>query len=930
MKKNKLLILIFLFLFFIFSADCLYAASEIAEFLCDIGISYYKSGRYDYAIREFKKVLIIEPNNPTAKEYIDLILKQEAQPQTVSSEKIVFESPVEPERRSLIIQDALDKFSRVEQQKLAGSQIPAVAPAVVTQETKEEELKLEKKAKVSGIKLSGEVQMGVGLIDDDAVWKRANFDLNEKNWRMLSDAAFNRRENTYDPAIFDRLRVIVEDKPETGFGFHTNITLDPWSFTGKSDKVTVTSAWGDKVDVQLKYWSNTGYTIGEIVNTNLTGNSISIPELKVKDDKIGPITIPGAFSNAWGQHDQFTIPELKIHRQFQPLRELWVDYKQEDLSFKVFPLAYQDQAFTSDDPLRISNNHIWWEDSPWIRRWKPGNYNSWAIPTDFTKGYWDNSLSFFSRDSDGTCLTSLRGFSFNLQPVDKPSLAFTVATPQDLWQDYAEVDNVISALRVKTRASKNLGLGATYTGRVGFNLNKSDQTDARSHTGAVDLRYEIMEGVLSSLEVAHSESKYDLTTSQYKSSKRGNAYYFSLVGRYPPETIIDLEYGYDQIKPEKSEDFLMKYRAFGSHMDEGFDPAVSSYRNTRRDAFWSRHLHFRKPLESYFAGLYFPSLKWEDINSCRIGNGIDIGYDTIGLRVESIWVNKVENLFDIRNVHRVDGKYVETISRDEFTWYITDKLTSKLLGIYQDMPHTKAGIDPFIYSTKTSEFLYNSSILDGKDPSLKTGSLGLEYVFREWLSLNGVWEHTNDYCLAYDKFPSGVLNDSLLGTTYTSYGNIYRTDSAWLYDQYLFPLPPYSYYDIYKLGLRLTPIEKMQIYLDYTRNEFESAGQIDDNMNHIGLEIAYYITNKFGFYNRYTYSRWQDLDRLRNGITKPRGHHNFFSELRYTPSQDDELVLQYGISGRQLFTTVTTDPFGGGLSSIDTQHITRLFYRRKF
>jgi hypothetical protein len=440
----------------------------------------------------------------------------------------------------------------------------------------------------------------------------------------------------------------------------------------------------------------------------------------------------------------------------------------------------------------------------------------------------------------------------------------------------------------------------------------------------------MIEGVLSSLEVAQSQSRYDLSNSQYKSRKRGNAYYFSLVGRYPQESIMNLDYGYDQIKPRKDEDFMLKYRVFGSHMDRGFDPAVASYRNTRRDTFWSRHLHFRRPLESYFAGLYYPTLKWDDIKPYGIGNGIDIGYDSLGFRLETLWANKLENLFDIRNVHDVDGKYVETVSRDEVTWHITDKLTSKMLGIYQDLPKTKGGIDPFIYSSDTGAFLNNSSILDGQDPSLKTGSLGLEYAFTDWLSLNGIWEHTNDSTLAYDNFPRGILNDALPGTTYTDYGNRYRQDYAWLYQQYLFPLPPYDYYNIYKLGLRLAPAEKLEIYLDYTRNEFASAGQIDDNMNHVGMEVAYQFNKKLGFYNRYTYSRWQDLERLRNGITKPAGHHNFYSELRYMPSKDDELVLQYGICGQQLISTVTTDPFGGGLSSIDTEQVIRLFYQRKF
>ena len=126
------------------------------------------------------------------------------------------------------------------------------------------------------------------------------------------------------------------------------------------------------------------------------------------------------------------------------------------------------------------------------------------------------------------------------------------------------------------------------------------------------------------------------------------------------------------------------------------------------------------------------------------------------------------------------------------------------------------------------------------------------------------------------------------------------------------------------------PIDKLDIYLDYTRNEFEMAGQNSDNMNHVGMEIAYMPTKKLGLLFKYTYSRWKDLDRLMAGITKPKGHHNFFGEFRYLPSSDDEFILQYGEGSTSPIGYITFDPYGGTLLTIDTQHIVRLYYRRKF
>lgn len=127
------------------------------------------------------------------------------------------------------------------------------------------------------------------------------------------------------------------------------------------------------------------------------------------------------------------------------------------------------------------------------------------------------------------------------------------------------------------------------------------------------------------------------------------------------------------------------------------------------------------------------------------------------------------------------------------------------------------------------------------------------------------------------------------------------------------------------------PLDKLEIYLDYTRNEFKSAGQIDDNINHIGFEASYMPTKKLGLYFKYTFSRWNDLTLMNQGYSKYYlGHHNFFGEFRYLPSTDDEFVMQYGEAGRANVYTKYTDPFSVGIPTLDTQHILRLYYRRKF
>jgi len=88
---------------------------------------------------------------------------------------------------------------------------------------------------------------------------------------------------------------------------------------------------------------------------------------------------------------------------------------------------------------------------------------------------------------------------------------------------------------------------------------------------------------------------------------------------------------------------------------------------------------------------------------------------------------------------------------------------------------------------------------------------------------------------------------------------------------------------------------------------------------------------KFGMFFKYSYSRWNDLSRMVDGHDKIYlGHHNVFTEFRFLPTADDEFTLQYGEAGRAVIGTVTFDPFGASLPTLDTRHVVRMYYRRKF
>ncbi len=903
------------------------AQSQAIDYLCELGKSFYAQNKIEDALSEFNKALLIDPGNQTAKDFINRIFREnpaaDFEPTVIKAsspelppQKHAQELAGHPDNPVLtkeqIMERTLNKLKRKED---------ISHPPYVTIINPAEEKDKEDGLKAGALKVSGVAQLGFGITPDEFIWKRANYDLNEKikSWRVSSDAGFNDRFNTFDPRVYDSLSVNLDTENKDGFNFHSNITVDPWSFTGKSDKITLANG-ADNAQIQLLYWSNTGYVKNSTFYSTPLGTTIDLGELKVVDGKTSPITIAG-----------FNIPEMKIKRQFQPVRELWLDYTNDQIKFRMFPIAYQDQAYSSDDPLGITNHRIWWQDSMWLRKYTPGVYHSGNAPVDFTKGYWDDSLSFISKDSTSKYLTSLRGFSFSFQPAEETIFDTTVATPKHLWQDYGQVDNLITASRLKHYLADNLMIGSTLTSRLGFKVDDGNKLDSQNYVGGVDLGYEIADGLKAQAEVLTSKSFYDQSNSDYETKSRGNAYYFAFIARYPRQSIMDLKYGYDEISMDKTESFLIKSKFYASRMDKGFDSALSNYHNTRQDTFWSRHIHFRRPFDYYYAGLTKPTTRWDELNATRIGDGIDSGRSTWGFRIEFIAEDKFSNLFDLRNVHDVNGKFIENVVRDEATVKLTDKLTAKALGIYQKLPNTLGGVDPFIYDGNTGKFFDNASVADGQDPTLKTGSIGLNYDFFDWLSLDGIYERTNDYSLAYDGFPANTLrNDTTLSGTYYQNDMLYRFRDPFLFSQGIFPQAPYEFYNVFKTGLRMQPLDNMDIYLDYTRNEFESAGQNSDSMNHVGIELTYMPTERYGMVFKYTYSRWQDIDRLVAGQTNPLGHHNFFSEFRYLPSKDDEFILQYGEGNSSNLGNMTLDPYGGSALTIDTAHIFRAYYRRKF
>jgi len=897
---------VFLLTFFIVIFPlAIFPASD--SHLVEIGKVFLEKGYTQAAKIEFEDALTLNPSNEKANTYLVKIRKDR-----VNSVLDVLEESSKDVEEIAIEKDyfALPKDLQSLEENTP-KRIASPRPLKRKPGTKDD----------SDFTLKGEYQASFGIEGEDIIWKRANADLNEKNWRILDSDAYNRRENTFDPAVYSGIKFEINRPAEAGWGFHSNFDISPWSFIGKSNKITLTGSEGDTADIQLKYWSNSHYTVNETIYTNVLGDSFSLPELKVVDGKIQPFSVEGSnddYVNLFSSTD-----ELDIGSEIWPVREFWFDYIDDGLKLKIFPVAMENAAYSSDDPLSLTNRHTYWEESQWLINWKPGHFNSGATPVNYFKGWWDDSLAFFTRDSAGEKLTALRGFSLNLNS-EKSMLDFTAASPKELWQDYDSFNTFQSTLRGKYFCWDDLTLGFVYGSKLGYNERA---LDAFNHFLGIDFNLGLGSNTEFFVEAASSRTEQD-RQSDYETEKLGNSFQVSMIN----STSEVFGKDYFGVLPKKELPFY-KLRLSLTHMDEGFESALASFRETRDDTFWSRHISFRKPFDYYFVGLDEPGLNWDSVKTFAIGDGIDYGRDTISLRIEvnNLLDNRLGALFDVRNVHNVNGKYIENVTRLETAYQVTNKLTTKLLGIYHDLPKTVAGIDPFVINSETGDSYQNLSIEDGKDPSLKTISLGAKYDFFDWLDANFTWEYTNDSTLAYDDFPRGALDSTPWFSTYSEYGKDYSKRAFGLYRTSYFPLPPYSYFNIFKVGIGLKPKDNLEIYLDYGRNEYEWAQIIDDNTNHLGFEISYLPTEKLGFYGRYVYSKCKDISELNeDSRTEERSHHTFFSEARFRIKEDSELIAQYGVGGIAGIAESTYSPFGGGVATLDTQHIVRVYYRKKF
>jgi hypothetical protein len=884
--RIKFKTLFFLLSFSLFFCGLSFAGAGISDYLCELGKFYYSRGQQDEALHEFNKALLANPDNAEAKGYVakftkkprmiwdEALNKLEVRQKQVEVKKQLAQTVKEKSPREQMVDETLHKLDK---KKIQG-----------------------KTEKEKAVIVSGEQRLSLGVTSEDIIWKDANADKvgvpREKNWRYLWG---DQRHNTYDPKIYDRLKLDIQTQFNNPLNAFMDITVDPWTFIGKNHVAITSTAGGDVVDMDLKYWSADSRTINEVYRSK-KGNIINLKQIKVDDGKT-------TISTPTGLTDWVTafnsIQPMEINRDYRPIRKFWFDYKQDDYRLKVFPISDQYEALTTDDPLRLSNNHVYWEESPWLDEYEPSMvFEPDSGLSPLKKGRWIRRLSFFTKDSSDDYphrLTFLRGASFK-SSLGISSLEATVATPMSLWDEYERLNSLNAALRLKV-PFEDLELGFTATSKLGF---AGGSNEALNQAGAVDFNYRVADFNTLYGEIAASRT-------DVQEAKGFDTKYDGIAG--------SLGLSYDAAGTKTG---FYKGEIYLAYMDSKFYPGLSNYRYTRRDEpTFSRHI-------------YFAEIKKDDA-SLIWGDGIDRGRNVAGFKLNTkSFEDRLDTDIKYRNVHRHSGKYIESVLRTESTYKVNPRLTSKLLTYYQHLPRTHAKSDPIIYAKTmysltdyfSEEDLHpeNSAVIDDKDPSVGAFGLGGKYDFTEKLSLEGIYERTNDPL----DFPRGLLNDTYV-TTETRDGIVYDKVVPFLYDQKFFDLPPYHYYNIAKTKLIYTPEEAWEFIISYTFNENKYASGIDDNINHVGLETKYVPSDKLTFWLKYIYSRLIDVYKQNKYQRSDfyEAHHNVFFGSEYKFNPDASFTFLYGEF------VGYNDPYqqtNWTLSALDTQQIYRLFYRRKF
>lgn len=532
--------------------------------------------------------------------------------------------------------------------------------------------------------VKGSFRFNFGVNTSDFIWKQANYLERERSWRWLYG---DKRYNTYDVSVYNQLQLSIDAPINEKLSLYTKISIDPWSFVGKSQTITLPTWYGstdgdDPVEVQLKYWSNTGRTYPENVRS-AKGDSFALPEIKVIDGKTQPAEAKGQWDETQPWYHHIDIPELRIDTEFKPMKALWFDYKEDEYRAILFLYAEENISMYSDDPLKLVNNHIFWQASPWLYKWVPGRLYS---VVGWENGAWQADEVL--RDSAGNWLTLLRAFRFEGE-IASIYTDFMMAAPLDLWDEYTEVNNIPLAFRFKKEFSDQFMLGSIYSARVGYDHASQDALD---QVVAIDSAYQINEYHTLKAQIATSKSERNTNNEAYEVKSDDDAYTVALKSEVDPfELPIASNLSYSQMGKE-------------------FEPPLAAYNYTKNDQQWGRHIAFYR--------------RGDDEENYRIGNSLDKNRKVTALDLKLGEFEGTDVYLNFRNVNNAtDDSFVENVLRSEVAYQSSEQMLYKFLVISHNRP----------------------DLANGKSQDINTYSVGFKYDFTEWLSLEQILERTNEY-----------------------------------------------------------------------------------------------------------------------------------------------------------------------------------------
>lgn len=747
-------------------------------------------------------------------------------------------------------------------------------------------------------KMSGRYRIAAGANSEDFILNDSSAELQERNFRYLFG---ERQTNTYDPAIYSQHLVNVDFSPKDKINFYTQIVNDPWSLVGTTgEQVKTSDIGGEVIRYNLKYFGANNSTIGEIYRTNVA-DSVAIPPIEVHEGQLAPGTVARGFYdfNVATGGIPFTIPKHDIDYEYRPIRKFWMDYDEDEWHLRLFALADQNQALTSDDPLGLSNHKDYWQQSPWLYQYKPVQF---FADRSLKRGYYDDTLSFAARDSEGNRLVLLRGASVESDLGDT-YFAGTVAAPFTPWDpDYFDADNIPGAFRLKHKVTDELTVGGTYTFRTGL----IDQQIADwGQAAGVDTKYQLSETSDVQTQMAFSHRERDMLTNEsIKTSDEGFAYKLA----YNSEV-------------EHSEDRTSALKLSYAQMDQGFQPLLSNYTNTRDDHYWGNHLSFHE---------YGPDMEY-----FRIGDGLDRNRMVFRAQwKEKLFMERFQNLLDARNVHKQHNTaYLETVVRDEMTYKINDEWTAKGLFRWHGLPATTGGFEPFLantyfvgYEDPASLRLENTEIPADADADRFTYAGALQYIHNQYWTFEGFYERTNDV----PDFPRGLLNGAFRNSNDRIDGILIDRITTLLYGQRaLGAVPPYDYFNIFRQRVVFKPEQYLKFTFHAAQNGYEFAGGIDDSVSHEGLSVEFDVTDRVKLFLDYTHSRVVDLPHFiaSNYTAKvEEDHHNVYGSFDYKINSSTVFRAEYGVFGMGTNTPLVT-PYsttGFSLPTLDTEHLFRV------